>query len=482
MAQLSDGNPRLENPAAGELSNPLSRNFDKWGTLTSYLWPNCFLGSGDCPASPLPGGGRPQRYGDYIYIMQDFVERRTAWIDTQFPAGPVFTPEGGVVANPTQVTLEVPAGWNAYYTTDGSDPIQPVTVAPEDRLFPSGADAQVLVPSSSQLIDACTGSSLPNPANCFMNPNYVLASLGENWTQGRLGVGYDENTDYDPYIRTDVDAQMNDQMTSVYVRIPFQVTDEQKSEANKMTLRVRYDDGFVAYLWSSSHDRPVEIARANAPGQAQSMPINALAYDASATTIHDDGAAMQLLDFDVTDALPYLRTGSNFLIVQGLNQSTTSSDFLFDAELVLTSSTVDLPSDIALYEGPITIDHNTQLTARLFDPARQTWSGKTSAIYLTDIPQLALTEINYHPAAPTAQELAQNLLLDQDDFEFLELQNVGSEPAYLVGLELVDGIEFAFPPACWSRASLACWSRTAKHSRCAMATICPSWENSTTAA
>ena len=43
-----------------------------------------------------------------------------------------------------------------------------------------------------------------------------------------------------------------------------------------MTLRMRYDDGFVAYLWSSSHDRPVEIARANAPGQAQAMPINAL--------------------------------------------------------------------------------------------------------------------------------------------------------------------------------------------------------------
>ena len=70
VGRLSDGNPRLERPAAGERSNPLSRNFDKWGTLTSYLWPNCFFGQGDCPASPLPGGGSPQRYADYVYIMQ----------------------------------------------------------------------------------------------------------------------------------------------------------------------------------------------------------------------------------------------------------------------------------------------------------------------------------------------------------------------------------------------------------------------------
>ena len=39
VALLSDGNPNLERPAAGEPSNPLSRNFKEWRNLGTYLWP-----------------------------------------------------------------------------------------------------------------------------------------------------------------------------------------------------------------------------------------------------------------------------------------------------------------------------------------------------------------------------------------------------------------------------------------------------------
>ncbi|MFC1759765.1 CotH kinase family protein, partial [Planctomycetota bacterium] len=91
---LSNGNSRLANPSAGEPSNPISRNYDRWNVLGTYLWPNCFFGQGSCPSSPV---GRPNDYGDYINIMRDFVEKRTAWIDTQFPAGPVMSPQPGVI-------------------------------------------------------------------------------------------------------------------------------------------------------------------------------------------------------------------------------------------------------------------------------------------------------------------------------------------------------------------------------------------------
>ena len=110
----------------------------------------------------------------------------------------------------------------------------------------------------------------------------------------------------------------------------------------------------------------------------------------------------------------------------------------------MTGSVVDLPSDVTKYTGPITIDHNTQLTARLFHPTRKSWSGKTAATYLTEMPQLVISEINYHPYAPTTQELAQSPLLEQEDFEFIELKNIGSQPAYLVGMEFVEGVEYAF--------------------------------------
>ena len=49
VAMLSDGNPNLEKPAAGEPSNPIARNFTRWTTggygTGIYHWPNCFFGA-----------------------------------------------------------------------------------------------------------------------------------------------------------------------------------------------------------------------------------------------------------------------------------------------------------------------------------------------------------------------------------------------------------------------------------------------------
>ena len=55
-----------------------------------------------------------------------------------------------------------------------------------------------------------------------------------------------------------------------------------------------------------------------------------------------------------------------------------------------------------------------------------------------------ISEINYNPYAPTAAELAENSLLDSDDFEFLEIYNPGPGVADLVGVALTDGVEFDF--------------------------------------
>ena len=158
-------------------------------------------------ASPLPGGRRPQRYADYIFIMEDFVERRAAWIDSQFPAGPTMTrPErhrGRI--RPRSHSTSPPDGTP---TTRPTDRIRSnrSTVAPEVVLFPSGANAEILVPSSNQLIDACQGSSLPNPANCFMNPDYAPGQLGrklDHWHGWEWATTRTPTTC--PYIRTDVE-------------------------------------------------------------------------------------------------------------------------------------------------------------------------------------------------------------------------------------------------------------------------------------
>ena len=167
------------------------------------------------------------------------------------------------------------------------------------------------------------------------------------------------------------------------------------------------------------------------------------AYDANATTNHDDSAAMQLLDFDVTAALPYLRTGSNLLIVQGLNDSTGSSDFLVDAELVLTSSTVDLPSDITLYTARSPSITTLQLNARLFHPTRKTWSGKTSASLSDRYPSAGpdrnqLSSLRPHRRRNWHKQPTARIRTTSSSWN---CKIPVREPAYLVGLEFVDGIE-----------------------------------------
>ena len=123
---LSDGNPNLETPAEGEPSNPISRNFERWTSRSYgtdiYHWPNCFFGQGDCPRSPLPGGGRPNEYSDYIFIMKWFIENRAEWMDSQLTAPITATPSPGLVEESSQITLEGPNGSQLFYTLDGTDP------------------------------------------------------------------------------------------------------------------------------------------------------------------------------------------------------------------------------------------------------------------------------------------------------------------------------------------------------------------------
>ena len=57
---------------------------------------------------------------------------------------------------------------------------------------------------------------------------------------------------------------------------------------------------------------------------------------------------------------------------------------------------------------------------------------------------LRITELNFNPGAPTPAELSQIPDVNNDDFEFVELQNGGESPIDLSGVRFVDGISFEF--------------------------------------
>ncbi|RIK73824.1 MAG: hypothetical protein DCC68_24255, partial [Planctomycetota bacterium] len=94
-----------------------------------------------------------------------------------------------------------------------------------------------------------------------------------------------------------------------------------------------------------------------------------------------------------------------------------------------------------VYDAPISIESNTRVVARVLRDG--VWSGRNEALYVTEPISLVVTEINYNPANPTPAEIAAGFA-DNDDFEFLEFRNVGTEPLDLGGVSVTDGIAFTF--------------------------------------
>jgi hypothetical protein len=93
----------------------------------------------------------------------------------------------------------------------------------------------------------------------------------------------------------------------------------------------------------------------------------------------------------------------------------------------------------ALYRGPITLTNTAIIFARAF--RTNAWSPPAQALYVATIPALRITEINYHPAPPPTNSPYQD-----KDFEFIEIQNTGSNAINLTGARLGGGIDFTFAP------------------------------------
>ena len=118
----------------------------------------------------------------------------------------------------------------------------------------------------------------------------------------------------------DVRVPMDGQNSTIYMRIPFDVTDP--ATVTALTLGVRYDDGFAATI----NGGPV-IASANLPGDG------VLDWEAVAGSSHGDSSAIALEPFVINMDDVTLVAGTNILAVHGLNRSANNSDFLFDCEL-----------------------------------------------------------------------------------------------------------------------------------------------------
>ena len=184
-------------------------------------------------------------------------------------------------------------------------------------LLTSGAPARAIVPW-----DSSYGTS-------WRSDTY----LDNSWPLGTTGVGYDFDTSgagYSSLIGLDVKDQMwsplDGSMTnlSCYIRVPFYVSNS--SILTSMTLRMKYDDGFVAYLNGTL------VAQANTPASP--------AWNSSATASRSDASATVFQDFPITGYLSSVHSGLNVLAIQGLDYSAsgTSRDFLILPNLEATTT------------------------------------------------------------------------------------------------------------------------------------------------
>ena len=114
------------------------------------------------------------------------------------------------------------------------------------------------------------------------------------------GIGYERGSGYEDYISLDTEAQMYNIQTTCYIRIPFNIESD-PINFESMTLKIRYDDGFIAYL------NGTEVARRNFSGTP--------AWNSSASSNHDDSASVVFEYIDVTDYLGLLQNGFNILAI-----------------------------------------------------------------------------------------------------------------------------------------------------------------------
>ncbi|MCE9616095.1 MAG: DUF2341 domain-containing protein [Lentisphaerae bacterium] len=170
-----------------------------------------------------------------------------------------------------------------------------------ELLVPPGAACRIQVPASNAL-----GLSWTQPEGFD----------DSGWISGLSAIGYQRPAgSYTNLIQSTV---ANSTM-SVLARWAFTLTNA--PSANVLTLRVQYDDGFIAYL------NGIPVASANAP----SVP----AYNALATAEHPNAAALQAERFDLTAYLDDLHAGTNVLAIQVFNYSTAplASDLLMQPVL-----------------------------------------------------------------------------------------------------------------------------------------------------
>src|SRR5205085_1082292 len=147
-------------------------------------------------------------------------------------------------------------------------------------------------------------------------------SVPAGWLTGTTGVGYDQTTtpvNYNPLINLNVQTQMLNVRSSIYIRVSFNIADP--STIDHLILKMKYDDGF--YAWVNG----VRVIEGNV-GE-NSTP----AFNTTAPAERDETLATQYVEWDLSEMKGQLVAGTNILAIQDVNRSASNNDLLILPEL-----------------------------------------------------------------------------------------------------------------------------------------------------
>ena len=368
-----------------------------------------------------PNGGRfdggLDGWEGEVAHLKGWLKARVEWWDTLFADRPKLSIPEGVVADQTQLAMIADAG-PVYYTLDGSDPRAPGGGVAEGAIqFPGGrVDTTILEENATARYLVPTDGSLGNAWN-------GLAFDAAAWTEATTGLGFETNGGtLEEKISTNISDVMKGVNASVFVRIDFMIENE-VTNVNSMTLKMQYDDGFVAYI------NGTEVARANAP--------DTLEWNSEATSSHTDSKAIVFEEFEVENPKDFLVKGRNVLAIQAMNTSVGGSDMLIQAGMDINQT---------LVAQPLVLDKSVVVTART--QTDELWSSPVVQTYIVGgtVPasadNLVVSEFMHSPPFANVEEDATGF--SAGAFEFLEVTNISSSVVDLTDVRFTDGISFEF--------------------------------------
>ena len=382
------------------------------------------------------------RWGNRFREYQDWLNYQNNLVSNHFPGlaqtmvgrfksagmypdiiAPVFNQHGGSISDDTPLTMSTDAD-KIYYTLDGSDPRlnggDPNPAATEASFNGGGG------PGDQQPVTYMTTGYTWKYIDNGSDQGTEWRAIDFNdtaWSSGPSPLGYGGDGEA---TELSFGGDSGNKYATTYYRTTIEIPNP--AVFLNFLLRVKYDDGAAVYI------NGVEQFR-------QNLGNNASFNDyANGTTSDESGWK------DATIPVSALVSGTNIIAVEVHQASGTSSDTRMDLTLRGQTTNVGGGDNVT---SPFTISKPTLLRARGYNSTSGEWSALNEAFFTIDsVPadanNLVVSEFHYRPAKPTTTaELA--VSSDRDDFEFLELLNVGESALDMNEVRFSSGINFSFP-------------------------------------